>query len=272
MKRKTLGILASMAVVPCAVIMASCGGSQLDQRAEFDKSGNYEASSMSAISEYIAGEGVTNEITTKGYHFTMDMVTGDEYTKLNGYVKLDEDGKPTEFAISAKAKTTYLEETMETDMKIWAKDGYLYTDTVYGGVSAKLKTAYENIADELGDYDSFYSSTEQYLSMLTMFVGKAEGATDKLEYKVASTDTTFKAQIKLKETLEVEMYGSTQKYENLEFNVSFANNALVGCSLEYKGTATMAGETEEGSAYMAITQFDGEIQYPNLNDFKEFSF
>lgn len=261
MKRKTLGILASVAVIPCALIMASCGG-QLDQSASVDTKGNYQASSMTTVTEYTEKKEVKTEITTQGYHFTMDVKGGDETVFMNGYVKLNEAGLVDQVAMTMRAK--------DSTLNYYVKDSVLYMETMGQGNVIRTKMS---LAD-FGGAETLLSSFTNEGGMFTAddYVGMVGSYTvskpDNFLVEVAQDEANFKLHVKLTEKYTTEEMGTTNEYNRLESYVVFKNNQFVGATLETSGKTNFLGKETNMSMKMAIAQFNGQINFPSFDNFK----
>ena len=274
MKKKLLSsILLSAAVVPCAFVMASCGAAQIDTMATVDKGGNYQAASAEQIAEFTNQEDIVNEITT-GYHLSAKVESNELYSFVNAYILTDENGVPTESAVKVEMKM----EGENVMYSVYVKDGYIYTamdvKSSAGNLSSKLKT---ELGTESADFflngSEVASAGAQLLvgaeDYLEMIEGVYSMASDKVGLEMAKDGTSTKVHAKLLNEFSIEEGGATMTYNGGDIYVLFEGKQFVGASMEASMSTTYNGETMTGKTAVAISTFDGQIQYPNFNDYSE---
>ncbi len=265
MKKKSFIAKAFIAasVIPCALVMTGCGASQLDTFASVDKGGSYEDTTVSAMSDFVALE-ETKDTIAGGYHMSMETKAQGQSLFMNAYLLMDENGVPTASAMKFEMPTTH------TKMNMWVKDGVLYSEITQGDLVTKT---YTNLGLTGDASDIFEYGTDPMISaneFLSNFEDISIDHDGNFKFKVAKSGTTVKYNAQLSEGFELEVaeLGATYEYKGADFYVIYENNQFVGASFETNFKITLGGKEYDSSSKMAVTTFDGEIDYPNFTDFK----
>lgn len=269
MKKNIFGKIAlAAAVVPCALVMASCGGSQLETKADVNTRGNYVATaSQTEMNEYVAQENVKTEMAS-GYHVTYEIKATEEMSMfVNAYFKMNDSGVITEAAMKMDVPTL-------NDMKVnyWIKDGVCYAESTFG--ESIIKTKYtmdqgDSASDLLEAADGIMVSANDFLdSFGEMNLGN-EG---KFKYEVAKSNTSTKYHAYLNEAFSVEMSGMKMDFSKSDIYLVFENDQFVGAKYNTNYKMTVGEESYDSSMYAAITTFNGNIEYPDFSGFTETNF
>lgn len=278
-------LLAVLVIVPAILLCTACGGGQLASEAKVDTRGNWEKATTVTAAEFEEFKSSLTEdkaALQKGFHMTQSMSAMGMKLYANAYFVFGEDDTKHQVAIKYEAEEEG-EEPTKMSYTMYAKENHLYIenmdfapfmeserDDMKYNVDVDLGKDYSALgAQYAGFADGFNMAINQYsqndytavLSMFEMYAGENEVVIKKIE-----NGSTVKYQLTINvETLETEFGAVT--VEKAEAYLIFKNGAFNGAALDLVGKVTVGEEVQTVEMSMAMTAFEGNVNFPNLEEY-----
>ena len=283
-------LLAVLVIVPAILLCTACGGGQLASEAKVDTRGNWEKATTVTAAEFEEFKSSLAEdkaALQKGFHMTQNMSAMGMKQYANAYFVFGEDATKHQVAMKYEMEMPAMEEGEEpTKMSytMYAKENHLYlenldfsmgleterTDLKYNvdiDLSkdySSLGADYSGLAEEFPQLISQFGEENDYTAVLSafeMYAGENEVVIKKIE-----NGSTVKYQLTINaETLETEFGAVT--VEKAEAYLIFKNGAFNGAALDLVGKVTVGEEVQTVEMSMAMTAFEGNVNFPNFEEY-----
>ena len=240
-KNKFLAVLALIFMLPVLMLFTACGGSQLDQKATCDTSGNYTEDTVVVQANALAAAiGEQTTITGNGYRLTMDMTGLDMDCEMNAIFTAD--------GISLKYDAD------GSVLKLYYNQGCLYIDAA--GYKYKITTNVEDFIDYVGAFSSFTSLLDP-ASVIAMLKSNTEIELyqDGNNYKMTFGSLT-----------DVSVNGASVKNAVGYLNLDDEGN-LVAINLALAVNAPQVSANDI-NLNVTMSAFNEQIEFPNFSEFK----
>ncbi len=236
--RKILSILGCFALVlMCAFTFVGCGEVE---------------STKDEINDFLQADGVETSFEDKGYHFDLYSRFGDAEVIKNGYVKMNGEIVPTNEDIEAKIY-----------------DKYYYEETTSGMICAFSGTYY------IKDGDYYCTKTKNITNAPSdTMTSKLLASVDQLAQNVVTSfETVFGYEGDQDTTLTYQKKGDVEK-KNVEFTATAKNSILKKTAFVKFNNGKIVEflsdtDGEGASIKISIKEYNGQINFPSFDDYKD---
>lgn len=287
-------LLAVLVIVPAILLCTACGGGGLNSEAKVDTRGNWDKAATvttAEFEEFKASLAEDKAVLQKGFHVTQKSSIFGMKMYANAYVLLGEDATKNQAAIKYEMKMPAEEEGQDpTKMSytMYAKENHVYIEKLdfaqYMGSERKdlvydididmskdysaLGEEYASLSQELPAMFESVSVGNDYLAVIELFEEYA--GENELIIKKIENGSVVKYQLTIDATAVDTLYGEAA-IEKAEAYLIFKNGAFNSASVNMVGKVALGEKVETIEVSLAITSFEGNIDFPNFKNYMGFA-